>query len=129
MIAPGALRESITFERPPNPAASQSESDGMGGAAVTALAPSGFIAVPGGPFRARIRPVNGRAEVLAQKLSGVQPFEILLRYCAATAAVVPNWRAINTLTGVAYRVTAVQNPDERSMWLSLLVKTGEPFDG
>lgn len=82
-----------------------------------------------GPFHARLRPINGREEVLAQKLSGVQPFELVVNYCAATAGVLTTDIAKNTRTGVLYDITSIQNPDERKRELSMIVKAGKPAVG
>ena len=73
---------------------------------------------------ARLRPINGREEVLAQKLSGVQPFELVVRYCRAAAGVTTADRAVNARTGDTYDIVAIQNPDERRMYLSMLIKKG-----
>ncbi len=74
--------------------------------------------------RGEMRPINGREEVLAQKLEGVQPFALTVRYCAATAGVTTEDRAVNTRTGVTYDITAIQNPDMRQQWLSMVVRQG-----
>ena len=73
---------------------------------------------------ARLRPINGREEVLAQKLQGTQGFELVVRYSAATTAVTSSCRAVNARTGEAYDIKTIQNPDERRMYLSMIVTRG-----
>lgn len=97
---------------------------------------SGISSTPGawadlcGPFRARLQPLNGREEVLAQKLSGVQPFILTIRYCAAAAALTNQDRAVHARTGVAYDITSPPvNTDERQMYLTMIVKSGKPSQG
>ena len=69
-------------------------------------------------------PSTGAREILVGKLSGVQPFEIIVRYSSATAAVTTEDSAVDPRTGKRFDITAIQNPDERHMWLSMLAKTG-----
>lgn len=73
---------------------------------------------------ARFRPINGREEVLAQKLSGVQPYEITVRRSRATAEVLTTDRAVWLRTGETFDITAKQNPDERRLFLSFLARKG-----
>ena len=73
---------------------------------------------------ARLQPVNGREEVLAGKLSGVQPFILTVRYSSQTAGVTTDHQAVNARTGDRYDITAIQNPDERRAYLSMMVKRG-----
>lgn len=74
--------------------------------------------------QARLRPIQGQEEVLAQKLSGVQPFELVVPWCRAAASVTTADRAVNMRTGEAYDIVAIQNPDERRRRLSMIVKKG-----
>ncbi|MHB8283910.1 MAG: head-tail adaptor protein [Caulobacteraceae bacterium] len=110
------MRESVKFQR-------------------RAASASGISSTPGawkdlcGPFRARLQPLNGREDVLAQKLSGVQPFALTVRYCAAVAALTTQDRAVNARTGVPYDIASIQNTDERQMYLNMLVKAGKPSQG
>jgi head-tail adaptor len=77
-----------------------------------------------GPFSARLRPINGKEEVLAGKLAGIQPYEIVVRYCRDTAGITPEDRAIDCRSGQRFDLAAIQNTDERRMWLSILAKAG-----
>ena len=107
------LRETITFERRVQTAVGDGNTES-----------SWDTANPLCTVRAELRPVNGREEVMAQKLQGVQPFVLTVRYCAATAGVTPEDHAVNARTGVAYDITAIQNPDMRQQWLSMIVREG-----
>jgi head-tail adaptor len=112
MTTAGDLNEKISFQR------RTSTSDGFGNNEL------GWAALCG-PFSARIRPINGKEEVLVGKLAGVQPFEIVVWSCTATRAVTTEDRAINARTGQPYDITAIQNPDERNAFLSMLAKAGD----
>lgn len=129
------LRETVTFQRrgaatPATPGTPQA-GDGMGGAAP---AGDGMGGSEGewadlcGPFRAELRPINGREEVLAGKLSGVQPYELTVRYFSATAGVTTDDRAVDRC-GTPYDITAIQDPTMRRQWLSMIVKKGVVSDG
>ena len=112
MSGSGDMRESVRFDR------RTATPDGYGNA-LTGWAPLY------GPVRAKIVPINGREEVLAGKLAGIQPFAITIRYSDAAAQITPECRAVNARTGVTYDITAIQNPDLRHEWLSILVKAGD----
>jgi SPP1 family predicted phage head-tail adaptor len=107
----GRLRERIRFDR------REVDVDGLGN-------PGDWQPLCG-PFSARLRPINGKEVVLAGKLAGVQPYEIVVRFCVATAAVTPADRAVDVRTGRTFNITAVQDPTERRQWLSMLVKAGD----
>lgn len=111
----GKLREKVMFQR------RSTSPDGFGN---EDGAWSNYL----GPVSARIRPINGREEVLAGKLAGVQPFEVTVRYMTQTRTLTPDDRVLRLgadgATLATYQITAVQNPDERHIWLSLLVKAG-----
>jgi head-tail adaptor len=108
----GQMREKIRFQR------RTSTPDGFGNNEL------GWT-VLSGPFSARIRPINGKEEVLVGKLAGVQPFEIVVWSSNATRAVTTEDRAVNARTGQAYDITAIQNSDERNGFLSMLAKAGD----
>ena len=107
------LRESIAFQRLTQTAMGDGNT-----------ASSWNTETPLCTIRAELRPVNGREEVIAQKLQGVQPFILTCRYCEATAGVTTEDRAVNTRTGAAYDIMAIQNTDMRQQWLSMVVKQG-----
>ena len=74
---------------------------------------------------AELNPINGREEVLAQKLTGVQPYEVVIRYSAAALRITTDCRMLwLSSDGAAYDITAIQDPTRRRQWLSILVKKG-----
>ena len=107
------MRELVTFQR------RAWGSDGAGNTVAAFDTASPICTVS-----ARLRPINGREEVLAQKLQGTLSFELLVRYCNATASVTDSCRAVNARTGDTYNIRTIQNPDERSAWLSMIVTRG-----
>ena len=116
-MAANRKREMVTFQR------RQGGDDGLGN---EGFGPFQDLC---GPFHARLRPINGREEVLAAKLSGVQPYELIVNYCAATAGVLTTDQAVNKRPGARYDITSIQNPDERKRELSMLVVAGKPAVG
>ena len=73
---------------------------------------------------ARLQPKLGSEPVLAARLTGVQPFLLVVRSSARTRTVTPAWRAVNARTGVEYNIATVANVDERGAWLEMLVTSG-----
>lgn len=78
---------------------------------------------------ARLRPINGREEVLAAKLSGVMAFELIVRRCRAigdltSADRVRIVRSHQLAADTPLDIVTIQNSDERGVWLSMLVKSG-----
>jgi head-tail adaptor len=78
---------------------------------------------------ARLRPINGREEVLAGKLSGVSPFEVVVRGCSETNDVGTADRAVVVFSeqlpvGTLLDITSVQNTDERGAFINMMVKAG-----
>lgn len=73
---------------------------------------------------ARLQPKLGSEPVLSARLTGVQPFLLVIRSSARTRAVTPAWRAVNARSGAEYNIRTVANADERNGWLELLVQEG-----
>ena len=73
---------------------------------------------------ARLQPKLGSEPVLAARLTGVQPFLLVVRSSARTRGVTPAWRAVNARTGAEYNIRTVANVDERNAWLEMLVQEG-----
>jgi head-tail adaptor len=73
---------------------------------------------------ARLQPKLGSEPVLAARLTGVQPFLLVVRSSACTRMVTPAWRAMNARTGAVYNIATAANPDERNAWLEMLVTEG-----
>jgi len=118
-VGAGALRERVRFDRRP-----AVEDDGFGNTIGPWEPATSSMA-------ARIRPLPGREEVLAQRLGGVQPYEITVRASKAlrglSRAAEPaatEWRAVNVRTLETYDITDIRNPDERGEDLVFLVRKG-----
>lgn len=111
MAAPLKMRRRVAFLR-------RGTTDDGAGNSESLLAPL-F-----GPVWARLRPINGKEEVLAQKIAGVQPFEATIRW-TATAATLAATDVMEDEAGLQYNVRSVQNPDEKHGYLSLIVTRGE----
>ncbi|MBS7698769.1 MULTISPECIES: phage head closure protein [unclassified Chelatococcus] len=73
---------------------------------------------------ARIMPLKGGESVMADRLQGVQPVIIRVRYSAAAADITPAWRARNARTGTVYNITSAANMDERRKYLDILATAG-----
>lgn len=73
---------------------------------------------------ARLQPKLGSEPVLAARLTGVQPFSLVVRSSARTRTVTPAWRAVNARSGAVYNIATVANMDERNAWLEMLVTEG-----
>ena len=110
-----ALQESITFQR--RASANPDSPDDYGNT-------RSDFATYYGPVSARIQPINGREEVIAQRLQGVQPLEITIRYSALATSLRASDRAINARTGEVYDIIDHRNPDEKRRYISLLVVRG-----
>ena len=77
-----------------------------------------------GPLWARLTPLLGGEEVMADRLAGVQPYAASLRGCAALAGVKTSDRAVDDRTGEPFDITAISNPDGRGAELIFLLKSG-----
>jgi head-tail adaptor len=77
-----------------------------------------------GPVAARIAPAAGSEDVLAERLQGLQPVEITIRYSRQAAAIQTQDRAVNVRSGKTYNVTSINNADERRAYLSILATAG-----
>lgn len=80
---------------------------------------------------ARIRPVigsseapGGREAVLADRLTGVQPYVITVRWSKDVAKVQSDWRIKDVRSGTIYAVRTVANLDERKKFVDFLCETG-----
>lgn len=77
-----------------------------------------------GPMAARIKPARGAEQVLADRLSGVEVFEIIVRSFAATRALTTEDRCVNQRSGTIYNIRSITNPDEQNEFLLLLAQSG-----
>lgn len=83
------------------------------------------------PQPARIMPVRGNEQVLADRLTGVVVYEITLRWTAANAAISAGDRMVvtrengNIPVGTALDILHEPvNPDSRKRWLTMQVRRG-----
>lgn len=107
----GELREKVTFgER-------AYLSDGYGGQ-IGDFADQFTVA-------ARIRPMKGGEDVLASRLTGIQPVIITVRYSSDTRQIAPDWSARDARTGTIYAIKSIMNTDERKRYLDILATSGE----
>lgn len=106
----GALSERVTFQR------RVEQEDEYGNVE------SGWVDQFDEPCR--LQPKLGSEPVLAARLTGVQPFLLVVRSSARTRTVTPAWRAVNARSGAVYNIATAANPDERNAWLEMLVTTG-----
>lgn len=78
---------------------------------------------------AKIKPMGGNEEVLAARLTGVQPSEITVRWSALLAEgegrLTTADRAVDVRTGDIFAIRSIENPDMRRRFLRILVSTGE----
>jgi SPP1 family predicted phage head-tail adaptor len=77
-----------------------------------------------GPMAARIKPARGDEEILAQRLAGTAVYEIIVRWCAAAAAIISGDRCVNERSGTIYNIKTIQNMDERRRYFTLTVESG-----
>lgn len=117
MSAAGRMRESIRFQR------YEEIDDGAGNYY------GDYVDVTTVP--ARIRYLKGSEEVLAGRLTGVQPVEIRIRNSPDVAGVTTEWRAINDRAGndqygipaETFNIRSIVK-DERGAFIDLLVEKG-----
>lgn len=78
---------------------------------------------------AEIRPLQGREEVLAQRLQGVQPVLIIVRLDAETRTIGTDWRAVelNGETVVAtYALKTACDMERGGAFLTMMAEAGAP---
>lgn len=74
---------------------------------------------------AEIRPVSGKEEVLAERLSGVTAFEIRVRASTDTLGVDVGDRAVNQRSGATFNIRSITNPDQRGRELLMTCTEGD----
>jgi head-tail adaptor len=77
-----------------------------------------------GPCPARIAPAAGSEDVLAERLTGLQPVEITVRYSRETVVIGTQDRAVDVRSGKTYSISSVNNADERRAYLTILATAG-----
>lgn len=76
---------------------------------------------------ANIAPARGREEVLAQRLQGVRPVEITVRWSSQTVQIAPEWRAVNARKpSEVYNIHDIRDPDGKRAWNILTCTLGAP---
>lgn len=75
----------------------------------------------------------GEEPVMAQRLTGLQPYIIIVRFDSLTRTIVPDWRAVEMLNGVPVRYFAIKSPPEdmerKRQWISMTAVAGEADGG
>lgn len=72
-----------------------------------------------------IAPALGREEVLAQRLQGVRPVEITVRWSSQTVRIAPEWRAVNARQPEEiYNIHDIRDPNGKRMWNVLTCTLG-----
>ncbi|TPJ86954.1 MULTISPECIES: head-tail adaptor protein [unclassified Mesorhizobium] len=91
----------------------------------------------GAPFSARLQPIYGSSQnvegVFASRLSAKQPYNLIVRNCAATRAVRTDWRVVDArqaqdVNGAiprVFNIKTIVDPGEDRAWLEFLVVEGE----
>lgn len=107
----GALRESIRFER-------QSQvSDGMGGS-------SGSWSPVVTGVAARITPLRGAEQLIAQGLQATRTYEVWVRYCADALSITEADRIVDERTGRTLNIRDISNPDEKHRFVRFIAESG-----
>ena len=73
---------------------------------------------------ARIRPVRGSEDVLADRVQGIVTYEITVRSDSETKTVCAGDRIVNLHTNETYNIHAIVNPDERGGRLVMTCQAG-----
>ena len=73
---------------------------------------------------ANIKPLVGGETVIADRLQGVQPAVLTVRYDASTIRVTPDWRAVDCRTGEIYQIKSVVDQDRKRAWLTMMAQAG-----
>jgi SPP1 family predicted phage head-tail adaptor len=77
---------------------------------------------------ARVTPLKGNEAVQAQRLAGIQPYAVTVRYSLAARAVDTAWRLVDARdTTRVFDITAAAY-DERREWIQILATTGGADD-
>lgn len=78
-----------------------------------------------GPYWAKLRPLGGKEEVLAQKVTGTNPFELTVMSTRQTRRVTTACRAVDARDpSRVFNITAIANPDQRNIDLVMILVAG-----
>jgi head-tail adaptor len=108
----GDLRELVRFDR-----RATITDDGYGNT-------RGGWAAFAGPYPARVVPAAGSEDVLADRLQGLQPVEITIRWTPLGATIETQDRAVDVRSGKTYSISSVNNGDEHRAYLTILAAAG-----
>lgn len=112
MPVTGQLRERVTFQ-------ARSQVSDEYGNEVTGPWTDQFTVA------ANIAPARGREEVLAQRLQGIRPVEITVRWSSQTVQIQPDWRAVNARKPAEiYNIHDARDPDGKRAWNVLTCTLG-----
>lgn len=75
---------------------------------------------------AGIKPLKGGEDVIASRLSGVQPVVIRVRFSTNSERIRPDWRAIDIRTGIEYNIRSIADMDGKRRFFDILATAGEP---
>lgn len=111
----GALRESVTFQRP-----GAGAGDGAGNYATAFANLTDLVAVP-----AQVKPIRQGEVALAEGVQGRVLFEVTLRHTAATAGIRVGDRMVDARSGATFNVKSPPtNPDMHRKYIKVMVEQG-----
>jgi SPP1 family predicted phage head-tail adaptor len=73
---------------------------------------------------ARIMPLRGGENIVARRLSGVQPVAITVRVAAALCDLTTDDRIVDARKGTIYNIRSIANFDEHRQYLEILAEAG-----
>lgn len=82
--------------------------------------------------RADIKPMRGSEPVLAQRLTGVQPVLIIVRYDSETKTIDTSWRAVEILDDVPvkyYALKTAEDMERRRKFITMVAEAGTADGG
>jgi head-tail adaptor len=69
-------------------------------------------------------PRFGGEQVMAGRLQSVQPFTLRVRQGTRTRRITTDWQAQNLKTGETFNIRTIADPNQKRMWLDLLIESG-----
>lgn len=117
----GQLRERVTFQR------RDRTPDGYGNEVAGGWTDQFTV-------YARLMPRLGGEEVIAARMTGVQPYILTVRSSSLTRGVSPDWRAYDARRGIGengeparlFEILSIANVDEKNAYIDFLVREGLP---
>jgi len=73
---------------------------------------------------ARIQPIKGGENVIADRLQGTQPMVIRVRYEPQTLSANTDWRVRDLRAGTIYQIKSSANMDEKRRYIEFLAVSG-----